>query len=143
MSKRHLLASLLLTALAAPALAAPPVGSGGGYYGGADYVGNHGSTVGPYSTYAECHAALQSTLAYATSQHGWTIETVYPCSYTPPYGYAEMEYEWGLVVDGGGTPDGSYEEAEAVLADVTRLRGRYVLDRYEAEIGALYRRNKQ
>lgn len=132
------LAAALTLAAPAAALAMVNVGGGGGYYGGADYVGPTGITIGPYSTYAECNAMLQAEMAYDVAHQGAVVETVYPCKWRPPYAIANDE---GFEVElaGGGSTGG---DPGVVLEEYTRLRQRYNLDRFDAELKALHDRKR-
>lgn len=136
---RLTLAAALTLALPAAALAAPTTGSGGGYYGGADYVGPGGMTVGPYATYAECNAALQAGIAYHVANHGEVVETVYPCSYRPPYSIANPDVGFEVELGDGGSTGG---DPGGVLADYTRLRQRFNIDRFDAEVEAVRQRKR-
>src|SRR5688500_15769937 len=118
--------------LAATVQAAPPIGSGGGYYGSAEYTNDSGSVVGPYSTYAQCNAALQAAITNAVNNFGYVVESVNYCSYRPPFtgvfvGYSEL-------VVGSTTPRESLAEAFALLEEIALVRARYDADNYEAEL---------
>lgn len=123
----------LVLGMSAVAHAVPPVGTGGGYYGSAWYGPNQGgSVVGPYGSYAECTAALNAAIANAVNNFHYTVSSVNPCSYRPPFtgvlvGYSE------LVVD-AATPGESMAEAVALLDEITQVRKRYNVDQYEAEL---------
>ena len=113
------------------ALAAPPIGSGGGYYGGAWYDSNQGSVVGPYSTYYACNQALQNALDNAVNNFGWTITSLTPCSYRPPYGTVLPGYEVEIWADGAGQ---SGDVATGVLFEATKLREAHRVDDYDRAI---------
>lgn len=67
-------------------LAAPAPGTGGGYYGGAWYSSSQGSVVGPYSSAIECQQALNNAINNAVNNFGWSVVSIQPCHYNPPYG---------------------------------------------------------
>jgi hypothetical protein len=113
--------------------AAPPIGTGGGYYGSAWYGPNQGgSVVGPYSTYQDCTDALNAAIANAVNNFHYTVSTVNPCFYRPPFTGVFVEYS-GLVVQ-STTPRESQAEAAALLEEITQIRARYNADQYEADL---------
>ena len=97
-----LVAAGLAIASIGSASAALVAGTGGGYYGSAWYNSNQGSVVGPYSTYYACNQALQAAIDNATNNFGWSVTSVSPCSYTPPFAPMQVEYELAVVDDGSG-----------------------------------------
>lgn len=130
---RSLLAALAL-GCAGTALAAPPVGSGGGYYGSAWFDSGQGIVVGAYPTWYECNQFLQQGIQYRVSNWGWTVTELNGCAYRPPFGMAiEFEKETALSIV-APDPDGSLAEVERILAAIERLRARYNVDAYEAEL---------
>ena len=127
-----LVTAILATGLAVmsvgTASAAPPVGSGGGYYGSAWYNSNQGSVVGPYSTYYACNQALQNALDNAVNNFGWTVTSIKPCSYRPPYAYAPVEFELQVSAEGAGQ---SGDVATGLLFEATKLRETHRVDDYD------------
>jgi hypothetical protein len=125
----------LMFGISAAAQAAPTIGSGGGYYGSAEYTNNSGSVVGPYSTYAQCNAALQAAISNAVNNFGYVVESVNYCSYRPPFtgvfiGYTELAVS-------STTPRESLAEAFALLEEIAQIRIRYNADQYEADLRAV------
>jgi hypothetical protein len=134
-SIRSLLCALMLLGLAGTAVAVPPAGSGGGYYGSAWFDSDQGIVV-TGSTYWECNQALQSGIAYRTSNWGWTVTELTPCQYRPPFSPVAAPFELTAQIV-AGTPDGSLDEANAVLAGVANLRRAHDMDRFDASLGKL------
>lgn len=119
------------------AQAAPVVGSGGGYFGTADYGNGAGSVVGPYTTWAACNAALQAAINNAVNNFGYTVTAIHPCSYTPPFsGVMHVWFELKVPAD---TPRESGAVAATLLDEVRRLRETHRADAYESMIGGLVR----
>ncbi len=137
MSKLHAVGLGLGLALAAlgSAHAAPVVGSGGGYFGTADYGNGSGSVVGPYSTWSECNNALQAAIDNAVNNFGYTLVSMHPCSYTPPFSGVMHEY-FELSVDGIKEGD-TATVAAALLDEVERIREAHNADAYDAAVGEL------
>ena len=135
-SIRKLFLGLALTfGISVAAHAAPVIGTGGDYYGSAEYTNNSGSVVGPYSTYAACNAALQAAISNAVNNFGYVVESVNYCSYRPPFtgvflGYTELAV-------GSTTPRESLAEAFALLEEIAKIRIRYNADQYEADLRAV------
>lgn len=129
--------AILVTSLAAmsigTALAMPTVGQGGGYYGGAEFVGPTGMTVGPYPTYMQCDNALQAGLYNHTHNHGEQLESLTPCHYRPPYSVAHDHYYELQVV--ARDPGESGRVGTLLLDQVKRLREAYHMDDYERDLG--------
>jgi len=135
-SIRKLFLGLALTfGISIAAHAAPVIGTGGGYYGSAWYTNNSGSVVGPYSTWAQCNAALQAALNNAVNNFGYTIATVHQCSYRPPFSGVFLEAS-GLVMQ-STTSRESLTEANALLAEIAKVRARYYADQYEADLRSI------
>lgn len=133
---RSLLAALAL-GLATSAVAAPPVGTGGGYYGSAWFDSGQGIIVGAYPTWYECNQQLQSGIQYRVTNWGWTVTELNGCAYRPPFGTViKFEKELAVRIE---APDaeGSLVEAERILRSIERLRARYDIDAYEAELAKL------
>ncbi len=139
MKKIHAVGLGLGLALASlgSAHAAPVVGSGGGYFGTANYGNGAGSVVGPYSTWAACNSALQAAINNAVNNFGYTLVSMNPCSYTPPFsGVMYQHFELAVVSDN----DGDTADVAAVLLDqVKRIRETYQADAYDAAVGELVR----
>lgn len=113
------------------------------YYGSADFVGpNHqGVTVGPYSSAGACEDALDAAIANAVQNHGYTVESVSPC--TPRWsfkgGLPLMDAApYTLLVD-GGSPRESLELARLLLAEVRAARDAYRAAEYEAVLTQIHR----
>ncbi len=119
------------------AQAAPVVGSGGGYFGTADYANGAGSVVGPYATWAACNNALQAAINNAVNNFGYTVTSIHPCSYTPPF--SGVMHVWFELKVSAGTPRESGDVAGTLLDEVRRLREAHRADAYEATIGGLVR----
>lgn len=137
MSKLHGIGLGLGLALAAlgSAHAAPVVGSGGGYFGTADYGNGSGSVVGPYATWSECNNALQAAIDNAVDNFGYTLVSMHPCSYTPPFS-GVMRQHFELAVDSEN--EGDTADVAAVLLDqVKRIREAHHADAYDAAVGEL------
>jgi hypothetical protein len=117
--------------------AAPVVGSGGGYFGTAEYDNGAGSVVGPYATWIECSIALQNAINNAVNNFGYTLESVSPCSYTPPYsGVMNPGYELEVMAD---SPASSADVGTVLLDEARRIREAHRADDYDAAIGELVR----
>ena len=129
-----LTAALVLT-LSGAAMAVPPAGSGGGYYGSAWFDAGQGIVVHG-ATYSECASALQNGISYRVSNWGWTVTELNPCSYRPPFAHVGVLDELKVEIQADG-PQGSLDAANAVLAQVARLRRTHEIDSYEAELGKL------
>lgn len=129
---RFLIGLTLIVASGMAAAALTP-GTGGGYYGSAWYTNGHGSIVGPYSSWWACDQALQDDIDYDVNVRGWTIASVNPCSYTPPYTVANPNQELSFAVGGDDAGTG-LQEAVRILEQVRRLRETYMIDEYEAEL---------
>lgn len=137
MSRLHATGLGLGLALAAlgSAHAAPVVGSGGGYFGTADYGNGSGSVVGPYSTWAACNNALQAAIDNAVNNFGYTLVSMHPCSYTPPFS-GVMHQHFELAVD--SVKEGDTATVAGVLLDeVERIREAHRADAYDAAVGEL------
>lgn len=124
---------LTLAALGS-AHAAPLVGSGGGYFGTADYVNGAGSVVGPYSSWIECNNALQAAIDNAVNNFGYTLVSMNPCSYTPPFSGVMYQHFELAISDKYGD---SASVAAALLDEVRRIREAHRADAYDAAIGEL------
>ena len=137
MSRLHTAGLGLALAFAAlgTAHAAPVVGSGGGYFGTANYGNGAGSVVGPYASWAECNNALQAAINNAVNNFGYTLVSMHPCSYTPPFsGVMHHQFELAVV----GDKDGDTAHVAAVLLDeVKRIRDAHDADGYDAAVGEL------
>lgn len=129
----RLLAALILTVACGMAAAVPPSGSGGGYYGQAWYDSGQGSVVGPYSTWYECNQALQDTIDYNVNMRGWSVTSINPCHYNPPFGTASPLHGLSYAVD-SSDPGTSQEDAERIIEKVRTLRETYMIDEYQAEL---------
>ena len=127
----------LTLATAGFAQAAPVVGSGGGYFGTADYSNGAGSVVGPYATWFECNQALQAAINNAVNNFGYTVTSVHACSYTPPF--SGVMHTWFELKVPADTPRESGAVAGALLDEVRRIREAHRADAYEAAIGGLVR----
>ena len=137
MNKLHAAGLGLGLALAAmgSAHAAPVVGSGGGYFGTADYGNGSGSVVGPNSTWAACNNALQAAINNAVNNFGYTLVSMNPCSYTPPFS-GVMHQHFELAVH--SETDGDTDDIAGVLLDqVKRIREAHQADAYDAAVGEL------
>lgn len=139
MSKLHAAGFGLGLGLALAAMgsahAAPVVGSGGGYFGTADYGNGSGSVVGPYATWSECNNALQAAINNAVNNFGYTLVSMHPCSYTPPFSGVMYEH-FELAVD--SVKEGDTATVAAVLLDeVKRIREAHSADAYDAAVGEL------
>ena len=117
------------------AFAALTPGSGAGYFGGAWYDSNQGSVVGPYPTYYACNQALQAAINNATNNFGWTVTSVSPCHYNPPFAPVQKHeyYELAVVSDG---PGDSGNVAGALLDEASKLRETYRIDAYDKALKA-------
>lgn len=129
----RLLAALALLLASTMAAAVPPSGSGGGYYGSAWFTNNQGIVVGGYATWWECDQAFQSALDLRVNNWGWTIQSVSPCSYTPPFAVAGPAHELSFAID-SSDPGTSLEDAERIIGKLRRLRETYMIDEYEADL---------
>ncbi|MCB1560469.1 MAG: hypothetical protein KDI75_05175 [Xanthomonadales bacterium] len=129
-----LVAAGLAIASIGSASAALVAGTGGGYYGSAWYNSNQGSVVGPYSTYYACNQALQAAIDNATNNFGWSVTSVSPCSYTPPFAPMQVEYELAVVDDGSGDTG---TIAGTLLDEVAKLREAYRIDAYDKAVRRL------
>lgn len=127
----------LALACIATASAAPTIGSGGGYYGSADFVGPTGMVVGPYPTYAECYAAFQAALHNQVHNHGQVVQSISPCHYRPPFGYAQPYNEYYELAVSGNDGASSAENAMELLREVTRIRAAYRVDEFDQALKAL------
>ncbi len=136
---RSLCAALVLTAAVASssAQAAPVVGSGGGYFGTANYGNGAGSVVGPYATWVECNQALQAAINNAVNNFGYTLVSMHPCSYTPPF--SGVMHEWFELAVVAKTPRESATVGAALLREVQTIREAHRADAYDARIGELVR----
>ena len=72
------------------AMGGPP-GTGGGYVGGSWYSSGQGSVVGPYATAIECQQALNNAINNAVNNFGWSVVSIQPCHYKPPFGQVRRE----------------------------------------------------
>lgn len=127
------LSAALALAFCGAALAVPPAGTGGGYYGSAWFNAGQGIVVHG-ATYSECAAALQNGITYRVTNWGWTVTELNPCSYRPPFAHAGVVDQLKVEIE-AGSPQGSLDEANAVLGQIARLRRTYAVDSYEAELG--------
>ena len=127
--------ALLALCFAGSAFAVPPAGSGGGYYGSAWFDSNQGIVVSG-ATWSECNQLLQYNIDYRVNNWGWSVTSMTPCSYQPPYSVVNEHVE--LAVDiVSDSPQGSLDEATVVLARIAELRRMHDMDRYEATLGKL------
>lgn len=127
----------LLLAAAGSANAAQVVGSGGGYFGTADYSNGGGSVVGPYSSWAECNTALQAAIYNNVHNFGYTLVSMHPCSYTPPFaGVMHVDYELQVVAS---SPIESVGVGKVLLGEVQKIRETHHADTYDAAVGELVR----
>lgn len=113
------------------ALAAPPVGSGGGYFGSAWFDSNQGMVSGPHPNYQTCNQSLQDGIHYRVTNWGWSVTSITPCSYTPPYSIGQVEYEVQIRADG---PGHSGDIATGVLFEASKLREAHRIDDYDSAI---------
>jgi hypothetical protein len=132
-NRYRLLVALVMIAASGMAAAVPPSGTGGGYFGTAWFTNGQGIVVGPYSTWWECDQAFQDALDYNVNVRGWTIETMNPCSYNPPFPIAAPNHELSFDID-DSDPDTSLDDAQRIIEKVRRLRETYMIDEYEAEL---------
>jgi len=132
---RSLPLALLALCFAGSTFAVPPAGSGGGYYGTAWFDSNQGIVVSG-ATWYECNQALQSGISYRVSNWGWSVTSMTPCSYQPPFSVANPHVEVAVDIV-SGDPQGSLDEATVVLARIAELRRLHDMDRYEATLGEL------
>lgn len=132
----------LLVALAAAGQtrAAAPLQGLFVYYGSAEFTtGNAGLTVGPYSTVAECQAALDSAIDNAVNNQGYQIASVQPCigHWSISGGVPEMEaapYTLAVLAD---SPGESGEVVHVLLDEVAAARKAYAIDDYERTLEAI------
>lgn len=135
---RSLCAALVLTAAAVTsAQAAPVVGSGGGYFGTANYGNGAGSVVGPYGTWQECNQALQAAINNAVNNFGYTLVSMHPCSYTPPF--SGVMHQWFELAVVAKSPRESASVGAALLREVQTIREAHRADLYDARVGELVR----
>lgn len=113
------------------------------YYGSADFIGVNqpGVTVGPLSSAGACEDALDAAIANAVQNHGYTVESVSPC--TPRWsfkgGLPMMDTApYTLLVD-GGSPGESLELARMLLKEVRTAREAYRAAEYEAVLTEIHR----
>ncbi|MBD8527894.1 hypothetical protein [Pseudomarimonas arenosa] len=129
------LTAALSLALAGSALAVPPAGTGGGYYGSAWFDSDQGIVVHG-ATYSECAQALQYSINYRVNHWGWTVTELNPCSYRPPFAHVGVLDELKVEIR-ADSPEGSLDQANAVLGQIARLRRTHAIDAYEADLGKL------
>lgn len=118
-----ILASSLATAALAP-------GTGGGYFGSAWFTNSQGIVVGPHSTWWECNEAFQTSLDIRVNDWGYTVESISPCSYTPPFSAGHVGYETAYAVD-SSDPGTSLGHVEAIINKIALLREQYRITEYE------------
>ena len=123
----------LVLGISSAAQALHQSGAGAGYYGSAQYDGNAGGVVGPYSTWFACNQALQSMLYNAVNLHNHTIVSVTPCSYRSNILVAHEIH----VRLGAGSPGESLGASKIVLEEISRVRDEFRADDYEAALGAV------
>jgi hypothetical protein len=103
--------------------------------GTADYSNGAGSVVGPYANWAECNEALQAAIDNNVNNFGYTLVSLHPCSYTPPFsGGIHVFYEFAVLAH---SPRESAETATVLLDEVRKIREVYRSDDYDAAIGEL------